>query len=162
MSSQLATLLNAAAATGYGTTLDLTAIDSYLGGTVSLEVTGTFVATVAIEGTVDGVNWHALGTYTTPGMATISGMFHSLRANVTAYTSGDVTLVVRYGVIPNIVALKTNVDQALANTATLLTRLTAVRAALLDSLVNLDTAVAPINKAAESIRKMLAVYHRTP
>lgn len=72
-------------------------------GTVTLDVRGTFSATIQVQGTVDGSNWTLIpvrpqlgGNYlagvTTPGayMAACAG-FTKVRAIVTAYSSGSAT-----------------------------------------------------------------------
>lgn len=96
------TLQNAATATGNGTTLD---VKGY--GAAILQVTGTFSATITFEATLDGTNWVAVeatslndGSKSTT--ATSTGLFvvptpgvETLRARISAYTSGSVTVVGR-------------------------------------------------------------------
>ncbi len=90
----------AAAATGNGTAV---AVSGY--GGVTWEVTGTFVATITWEGSRDGgttyysieataVGGNAATTTTTTGLYTTSvkGYTH-IRARVSAYTSGSVTVL---------------------------------------------------------------------
>lgn len=91
---------SAAAATGNGQDLDT----SNLGG-ASIQLSGTFTATVTFEGTTDGSNWVAvLATNRTSGSAattaTGAGIFFiaaqglvKVRARVSAYTDGEVTAV---------------------------------------------------------------------
>lgn len=97
------TMQDAAAATGEGALLRVTSVD----GTCTfgtMQVTGTFVGTVTFQATVDGTNWVSLlmtnlttgstsATATAPGIfrATVAGL-KAVRANVTAYTSGDITV----------------------------------------------------------------------
>ncbi|HWQ32536.1 MAG TPA: hypothetical protein VNQ79_06615 [Blastocatellia bacterium] len=96
------TLQNAAAATGNGTALDVSGWYA-----AALQVSGTFSATVTFEVTVDDTNWIAVracnlndGSYSTtasaPGVFAIplAGV-SQLRARVSAYTSGSVTVVAR-------------------------------------------------------------------
>lgn len=94
---------NAAGATGEGTELTVTSV----GGTstfATIQVAGTFVATVTFQGTIDGTNWisiqmsalatgSASTTATAPGLfrATVAGL-SKIRANITAYTSGTITV----------------------------------------------------------------------
>lgn len=102
--SVLTTLQNAAAALGNGTAINL---KGYRG--LTLEVTGTFVATVTFEATIDDTSWFALGlgaagTGTIASTATAAGAFSlpagwpavsQVRAQVSAYTSGNVTVKAR-------------------------------------------------------------------
>jgi len=142
MSIQPVTLLNAAAATGAGAVLDLSVDPRYVGGPHSFVVNDTFVGTVAIEASFDnGVSWFVLGSYTAPTMITHVGVFSRLRGNVTAYTSGAITVSVLYGRLQDLTALQTDIT-------TLLGRLTATRAGYLDNLLNLDTKVSTVSAKA--------------
>lgn len=103
-SHSLATTMQAAAAaTGDGTALPL---GDYAMG--ALQLSGTFSATVTFEATVDGSNWIAVAlananstTRARATTATAAGIFlleeaaglTLLRARVSAYTSGNVTVV---------------------------------------------------------------------
>ena len=58
----------------------------------AIQVSGTFVATVLVEATLDGVNWSTIGTITAPGITQYSGLFQSIRVSVSAYTSGVITV----------------------------------------------------------------------
>jgi hypothetical protein len=94
------TMQNAIDATADGQALDT----SNLGG-ASIQLSGTFSATVTFEGTTDGLTWVAiLATNRTTGSAatttTAAGIFFiaaqglvKVRARVSAYTSGNVTAV---------------------------------------------------------------------
>lgn len=96
--SEMFVLQSAAAATGNGTELDVVGQSSCV-----IALTGTFVGTVTFEATVDGTNWFSvfaakLGdgaietTATTTGLFRIScGALTSVRARVSAYTSGSIT-----------------------------------------------------------------------
>lgn len=54
----------------------------------TLQVSGTFVASLQVEGTVDGSNWAAVGAaITTPSNVSIPGYYDRLRIAVT-FTSG--------------------------------------------------------------------------
>lgn len=123
MSTTSTTLLSSVSAAGAGSSHDLTAEPRYPGGGHAAQISGSFTATVAVEGSVDGSTWHSLGSLSAPGLITFTGAFSSLRGNVTSYTSGSITLDVRYGLSDN------------ADTQTLLARLTSTRAAHLDTLV---------------------------
>jgi hypothetical protein len=93
------TLQNAATATGNGNQY---AINSR--GAVCLNILGTFVGTVTFEGSMDGTNWYAVPalnrtTSTSATSATAPGLFYLalpgisfLRARVSAYTSGSITV----------------------------------------------------------------------
>lgn len=101
---QMAPMQVAAAATGAGTAIDTTHPDSGVMTDVAVQVTGTFVGTVQFEGTVDGSNWVAVQatnlnsgaaatTATAPGLFRINSKgLLKVRANITAYTSGAVTV----------------------------------------------------------------------
>jgi hypothetical protein len=96
------TLQSAATATGNGTSLGT---DGY--GVALLQITGTFVGTVVFEGSVDGTNFVALfgrnrNTDVSAASATAPGIFEldvrglqTLRARISAYTSGSITVVGR-------------------------------------------------------------------
>ena len=75
----------------------------------AMEVQGTFVGTVTMERTIDGVTWRAISG-AIPGPLTIvqslsapgamvghCGASASLRVNMTAYTSGSATVTLRVG-----------------------------------------------------------------
>jgi hypothetical protein len=94
-----ATLQSAAVATGTGTVFN---IDGY--SSVILTVSGTFVGTILFEGTENGTIYSSLSalqlgttnvgsTTTTTGLfeITVSGLVN-IRANITAYTSGSITV----------------------------------------------------------------------
>jgi hypothetical protein len=96
-------LQNAANATDNGVPLPCTAPnDGY--ETAVLQVTGTFSGTVTFEATLDGTNWIAVqGINLNSGAATSSttsaGLFRfdirglfQLRARISAYTSGNITV----------------------------------------------------------------------
>lgn len=96
------TLQNAAVAVGNGTVLTVTGY-----GTAVVQVTGTFVATITFEGTVDGTNYQAISatqmgaavvatTATAPGIYRMSpGGLTNIRARISAFTSGSITVVGR-------------------------------------------------------------------
>lgn len=91
-------LQNAATATGNGTALD---VDGF--GTAVLQVTGTFVGTITFEGTVDDSTWVTISVLNMNGAqqqtATGAGAYfvptggmRRIRARISAYTSGSVTV----------------------------------------------------------------------
>ncbi len=109
-------LCNDAAATGIQTAVPITdvspesAVQLVIKGRTyhQLTVTGTFVATIHFEVTNDGTNWFAVapfnqgtGAYATSpdmtaaGMYAFEGIFSDARINVTAYTSGSVSVELR-------------------------------------------------------------------
>lgn len=141
MSTQLTTLLNAVSSVGAGTSLDFSTDERYQGGSHSFEVSDTFVGSVQIQGSIDGgVTWHVLTTFTDGGgLFNVGGAYTDVRGNVTAYTSGSITLKVRYGRLQD---LKTDLN-------TLLTRLSSARATLLDNLNRLDVAVSTVSASVQ-------------
>lgn len=91
----------AAAATGNGEELDMNGFNVAL-----FHVTGSFSATITWEATVDGTNWAAWPAINSSGAsattATATGLYRmdvfaasAVRARVSAYTSGNVTVVGR-------------------------------------------------------------------
>lgn len=102
-----AVLQSAAVATGNGTIYSLTGNDSAV-----FQVTGTFVGTVTWEATVDGTNWGGVAvadlasttraralTSTAPGLFLLDsvGGIQSVRARVSAWTSGAITVTAGVG-----------------------------------------------------------------
>ena len=94
------TLQSAAAATGNGSTLAVDGCEAAM-----ITVTGTFVGTITIEGTEDGTNYVSMmrkqigATDTSSNGITTTGVFvaHTtgftlLRARISAYTSGSITV----------------------------------------------------------------------
>ena len=101
--SGVTAMQTAAATTGAGTSLLVAGFNRAV-----FQVTGTFVATITFQATIDGSNWvtYALSdlstaarthatTQTTTGvyLADDAYALTAIRANVTAYTSGTVTIV---------------------------------------------------------------------
>lgn len=63
-----------------------------MGNRVNLQVTGITVATVALEGSVDGATWFTVGAaLTANGLVSDATCLPYYRANVTAWTSGTIT-----------------------------------------------------------------------
>lgn len=141
MSSAIQTLLNAVAVTGAGGQFDLSALPRYQGGAHSFEVSGTFVGSVVIQGSIDdGVTWHNLKTFIDAGgLYSDTGVFTHIRGNVTVYTSGSITLKARYGLLED---LKNDIT-------TLLSRLSSARATLLDNLTRLDANISGISATSQ-------------
>jgi hypothetical protein len=95
-------LQSAAAATGNGNSLDVVGQAAAV-----IALTGTFVGTVTFEGTIDGSNWFSvmavkLGDGSIATTATATGMYRvscagltSIRARVSAWTSGSITATAR-------------------------------------------------------------------
>lgn len=137
MSSASQTLLSAVVAVGAGTAFDLSVLPRYQGGAHSFVVSGTFVGSVDIEASIDGgVTFFALKTFTDAGgHFPVGGVYTHIQGNVTAYTSGDITLDVRYGLLQD---LKTTIDTVSTNINTLLSRLSAARAGFLDELSSIN------------------------
>lgn len=95
-------LQSAAVATGTGTAVVTTGYR-----TAMFQVTGTFSGTITFQGTVDGTNWvtYALSdissttraraaTVTSPAILVADDMagLAQVRANITAYVSGSITV----------------------------------------------------------------------
>lgn len=90
---------SAATATGNGTSLCCTGH-----ATAAMQVSGTFVGTVTFEATINGSTWVSLlvTNVTTGGTATSTnaagifrvscGGFAEIRARISAYTSGSITV----------------------------------------------------------------------
>lgn len=115
-------------------------------GSVGLQVTGTFSATVTFEGTIDYQNWVAMPVLDTAGArqttATAAGLFTvstvgvvAIRARVSAYTSGSVTV----GGVGSLTAIPTMVYTS-GTTVTVDTEFPAA-AALADDTANPTTTV---------------------
>jgi len=81
------TLLSAVAATGAGTTY------SVENPRRTFQVTGTFVGTVAVQVSNDGTNWDTLISTTATGAWASDQPWPYVRGNVTAFTSGTITLI---------------------------------------------------------------------
>jgi hypothetical protein len=100
-------LQGAAVAAGVGTAISMQGVRS-----LTLFIVGITVATVSFQGTIDGTNWFAVGLKTAADgaavtSATADGAFklpidgpilRQFRANITAYTSGTITVRSRKGV----------------------------------------------------------------
>lgn len=84
-------LLNAVAATGASGHLDFKGVKK-----ASLQLLGTFVGTIQIEGSNDAaVTFGQIGTdITTPGLIDIPTYCDFIRLNVSAFTSGTITGIV--------------------------------------------------------------------
>jgi hypothetical protein len=86
-------------------------VNCYPGDSVALQLSGTFVGTVALEGTVDGTNYTAIGltpaaggavvtSLTAAGIATATNVaaFRAVRVNCTAFTSGSIVTTLAFGI----------------------------------------------------------------
>lgn len=84
------TLLNAVVATG--ASIGQQTGFGEVGGRVNLQVTGITIATVALQGSVDGTTWFTVGTaLTADGIISDGSGLPYYRANMTAWTSGTIT-----------------------------------------------------------------------
>lgn len=81
------TLLDGVSATGASESVIMTP------GMKNFQIVISNTATVAIQASNDGTNWETLTTATSSGMYDYSGSARNYRANVTAYTSGTVTVI---------------------------------------------------------------------
>ena len=85
------TLINAATATGTSQSITTD------GAPLHVAVNGITSATVNIEGSVDGSNWHLIGSaLTANGLVTIANPPKFVRANLTTYVSGTITVKAIY------------------------------------------------------------------
>lgn len=83
------TVLNAVVATGASVAQQP---GVRFGERVNLQVTGITIATVALEGSVDGTTYFTVGTaLTANGLVSDDKGLPYYRANCTAYTSGTIT-----------------------------------------------------------------------
>jgi hypothetical protein len=86
------TLLNAVTATGASTAVQVDA-----GQPAFLQVSGITSATVALQGSLDGVTYSTIGTALTgDGIITVANAPKYLRANCTVYVTGTITAKVLY------------------------------------------------------------------
>jgi hypothetical protein len=82
-------LQNAATATGTGTPFVIGGF-----GVANLSVSGTFTATITVQGQGADSNWFNIGVITTPGNYKYDvTAYNAIRANITSYTSGTVTVM---------------------------------------------------------------------
>ena len=84
--TNLPPLLSAVAATGAGASVKPGAKDR------SIQISGTFVGTVLIQCSEDDSNWTTVLTATTEGTWQLESSSRHLRANVSVYTSGTITV----------------------------------------------------------------------
>ena len=88
------TLLSAVAATGASVAVRPHLSDA---DRIVFQVTGITTATVTIQASLDGTNWFSTGTaLTADGLASDANSYPYYRANVTAYTSGTITVKVMW------------------------------------------------------------------
>lgn len=80
------TLLDAVAATGASSTRPMGRLHKVF----SIVISGT--ATVAIQGSAEGTTWHTLASSTTTAAYANAEAWPLIRASVTAYTSGTVSV----------------------------------------------------------------------
>lgn len=55
-------------------------------------LSGTFVATIKIQVSMNGTTWYDLASYTAPAVLESTGPWKYVRGNCTAFTSGTATL----------------------------------------------------------------------
>ena len=85
-------LLSAVVATG-----ESTAVQVDPGQPAFLQVSGITSATVALQGSLDGVTYSTIGTSLTgDGIVTVANAPKYLRANCTVYVTGTITAKVLY------------------------------------------------------------------
>jgi len=88
VAGNVTTLLSAVGATGAGSAIQPVAANKVF------QVSGTFVGTVHAEGSLDNTNWTSLGNLTAAGKIANTEPWKYIRGNVTAYTSGSITMKV--------------------------------------------------------------------
>jgi hypothetical protein len=84
------TILDAVETQGAGTAVEVLNYDKFMA-----QVAGIVTATVKIEGSIDGTNFVDIsgGGKSADGLTSlIQGLFYKIRANVSAYTSGTITV----------------------------------------------------------------------
>lgn len=93
------TLLNAVSAAGAGAAVEpdnkrgRSPESSVNTSKRTFQISGTFVGTVKVQVSNDNTNWEDLITSTTTGGWESNAAWQYVRGNVTAYTSGSITLV---------------------------------------------------------------------
>jgi hypothetical protein len=120
------TLQNAATATGTGTPF-------VIGGfaTACLSVSGTFTALISVEVQGADSNWYAIDIIKSPGNYRYDvTAYNAIRANITSYTSGSVTVMGTAQALPS--------EGAIANTQGILLP-SAARTATTSSAVQMNT-----------------------
>ena len=66
------------------------------GAPVTVVISGITTATVAVEGSVDGTNFEAIESKTADACVIVNPSTKFIRANVTAYTAGTITVKALY------------------------------------------------------------------
>ncbi|HNP66135.1 MAG TPA: hypothetical protein PKH39_19570 [Woeseiaceae bacterium] len=87
MTARVIPLLTAASAVAPGTAIYQPGIN----GSYIYQVTGTFVGTVKLQGSLDNTTWVDLAEHTAEAGGKVDSWLY-IRGNVTAYTSGNITL----------------------------------------------------------------------
>lgn len=88
----LVTLLNGVAATGASQGIRTDGLTP-----AHVQVSGITIGTVAVQGSVDGTTWATVATaLTADGIVTLATPTPYVRANVTAFTSGSITVKIFY------------------------------------------------------------------
>jgi hypothetical protein len=59
----------------------------------SVQVAGTFNATIVVEATNDGQNWQQIDSITAPAIKQYVGPYYSMRVRISAYTSGNPVVI---------------------------------------------------------------------
>lgn len=88
----LATLLSGVAATGASQEIRTDGLVP-----AHVQISGITIGTVAVQGSVDGTTWATVATaLTADGIVTLATPTPYIRANVTAFTSGTITVKIFY------------------------------------------------------------------
>lgn len=89
-SNKVQTILSGATGTGAGSAYPMHAMK------VVLQVVGISTATVEIQVSLDGTNYETVATATADDIFYLEGPYKAIRANVTAYTSGTISVYMGY------------------------------------------------------------------
>ena len=92
METEAQTLLSAVAVQGAGAAKDVSGLKH-----LNAQISGLITATVKVEGSLDGTNFSDVsGNKTADGnfVLTVPGALKQVKGNVSAYTSGAITLII--------------------------------------------------------------------
>lgn len=88
----VATLFNASSSTGVSNHIRTDGLVP-----AHIQISGITLGTVAVQGSVDGTTWATVAAaLTADGIVTLSSPPPYIRANITAFTSGSITVKISY------------------------------------------------------------------
>jgi hypothetical protein len=73
-------------------TYEMTISGRNLNAIAVYSTSGTYNATVLVEGTLDGIGWVTLESITSPQITQLSGLYQSIRVSIPAYASGTINV----------------------------------------------------------------------